>query len=521
MLLSSTPVLITAAIVAASVYLNRKRKWTYRLRGHHLPHGPRGWPIIGSLLDIPTCERPWTAYTEWAQQYGDMVFYKVLGTPMLMVSSADIALELMDRRSSIYSDRPITVIDEMTGWDFNMGNMRYGPRWRSVRRMFHQHFNQSVAPNYRDKQRKEIHAFLRRCLEQPAGKPLDPAHVRLTLATIIMDIVYGLEIKSMDDEYVKLAIESMEVFASSQMSGKYWVNFMPILKYVPAWVPGAEAVKFGKKWRPVVEEMVNRLFDEIKRQISNSTPIPSMTSELITDIPNDSDPDVRAEQEQHAKCAAAIAYAGGSDTTYSILQTFFCCMAMHPDIQKKAREELDLVVGPDRLPIYEDYESLPYIQAIFMECARWLPPAPISLPHRVTMDDYYGGYFIPEGTVVMANVWHIFRNAQEYPDPERFNPDRFMKDGCIDPKVRDPNTLGFGFGRRVCPGRHLAKDNAFMTIASVLHVFDVVPALDETGKQTDPTVGMTTGLISYPDKLNYTLRPHSQAAERLIRSTSA
>ncbi len=85
-----------------------------------------------------------------------------------------------------------------------------------------------------------------------------------------MDIVYGLEIKSMDNKYVKLAIESMEVFASSHMSGKYWVNFMPILKYVPAWVPGAEAVKFGKKWRPVVEEMVNRPFDEIKRQISNS-----------------------------------------------------------------------------------------------------------------------------------------------------------------------------------------------------------------------------------------------------------
>lgn len=131
--------------------------------------------------------------------------YEVLGTPILIISSADIAFELLDKRSSIYSDRPPTVIDEMqvpitpgpsnhrlvpmimypthdfcrTGWDFNMGNMRYGSRWRSVRRMFHQHFNQSVAPNYRDKQRKEIHAFLRRCLDQPSGKPLDPAHVRL------------------------------------------------------------------------------------------------------------------------------------------------------------------------------------------------------------------------------------------------------------------------------------------------------------------------------------------------------
>ena len=75
---------------------------------------------------------------------------------------------------------------------------------------------------------------------------------------------------------------------------------------------------------------------------------------------------------------------------------------MHPEIQKKAREELDSVVGPDMLPTYEDYESLPYIRAIFMECARWLPVVPISLPHRAIADDYYEGYFIPEGTVVMA-----------------------------------------------------------------------------------------------------------------------
>lgn len=77
-------------------------------------------------------------------------------------------------------------------------------------------------------------------------------------------------------------------------------------------------------------------------------------------------------------------------------------MAAHPELQKKAREELDLVVGPDRMPSYDDYDSLPYIRAIFMECARWLPVVPISLPHRSITDDYYEGYFIPEGTVVMA-----------------------------------------------------------------------------------------------------------------------
>ncbi|KAI0770749.1 cytochrome P450, partial [Irpex lacteus] len=89
----------------------------------------------------------------------------------------------------------------------------------------------------------------------------------------------------------------------------------------------------------------------------------------------------------------------------------------------QAQEELDLVVGLDRLPTYEDQEDLPYIQAIYLECVRWLPVVPLGIAHRLITDDYYNGYFIPEGTVIVP----MLRDPQDYPDPERFNPDRFMR----------------------------------------------------------------------------------------------
>jgi cytochrome P450 len=107
----------------------------------------------------------------------------------------------------------------------------------------------------------------------------------------------------------------------------------------------------------------------------------------------------------------------------------------------------------------------------------------------------------------------MLHDPREYSEPERFNPSRFMKDGRINPDVRDPDTVAFGFGRRyvdgfilersvlnsnssICPGRHFAKDNAFLTIASVLHVFDILPSLNEYGVPHDPTPKMTTGLLS-------------------------
>ncbi|KAI0092433.1 CyP450 monooxygenase [Irpex rosettiformis] len=523
MLTPSPLTLVLVAVVTAIVYVNYRRKWAYRLQGCRLPPGPRGWPILGSLLDLPNCERPWTIYRKWAQQYGDMIFLRVLNSRVILVSSAKIILELTEKRSAIYSDKPPLAIDDLTGWEFNLATMPYGNRWRSIRRMFHQYFNQTVTPNYRDKQTKEVYAFLRRCLEQPAGRPLDPLTIRLTLATIILDIVYGLQIESMDDEYIRMAIESMDAFSESRVSGRYWIDFMPFLRHIPSWVPGAAAVKLGARWHPVVEEMINKPFDAIKQQLDGvQTPFPSMALELITGLTREKEGDSTkiSEEEQHARDATGIAYAAGADTTYSLIQTFFCCMASYPELQKRAREELDEVVGPDRLPTYEDYDSLPYIHAIFMECARWIPVVPLSLPRRALVDDHYEGYFIPKGTLILANVWHILRDPQEYPDPDRFYPDRFMKDGALNSDVRDPNTVAFGFGRRICPGRHLAKDNAFLTMASVLHVFDIIPAVDEHGKQLDPTVQMTTGLLSYPDRLNYTVRARSEAAERLIHATA-
>lgn len=94
------------------------------------------------------------------------------------------------------------------------------------------------------------------------------------LAAVILDIVYGLRIERMDDEYIKLAVESMDVFSESRVTGRYWVDFIPFLRHIPPWVPGAAAVKFGAKWRPEVEEMVNKPFDSIKQQVQ----------EMVSDI---------------------------------------------------------------------------------------------------------------------------------------------------------------------------------------------------------------------------------------------
>jgi len=123
-------------------------------------------------------------------------------------------------------------------------------------------------------------------------------------------------------------------------------------------------------------------------------------------------------------------------------------MVLNPKAMKKAQEELDRVVGEGELPDFSHKDNLPYIDALVKEVLRWNPSLPITVPNRAMQDDVYRGYFIPKGATVIKNVWAIFRDPKVYPDPEAFNPDRFLKDGKIDPLVFNPEDRAFGTGRR-------------------------------------------------------------------------
>jgi cytochrome P450 len=80
-------------------------------------------------------------------------------------------------------------------------------------------------------------------------------------------------------------------------------------------------------------------------------------------------------------------------------------MTAFPEVQRKAQEEIDRVIGGDRLPTSSDRPNLPYIEATVKEVLRWHPVAPMALPHTSTADDEFEGYFIPKGSMLFANVW--------------------------------------------------------------------------------------------------------------------
>ena len=170
-------------------------------------------------------------------------------------------------------------------------------------------------------------------------------------------------------------------------------------------------------------------------------------------------------------------------------------MVLNPGVMKKAQEELDRVIGKDRLPSFSDKDDLPYIDALLKELLRWNPPLPFSFPSRITLDDEYQGYFIPAGATVIQNIWAVFRDPNIYPEPEAFNPDRFLKDGKLNPLVFDPEVRVFGAGRRICPGRHFALRTVYLVVSCVLSVFDIAPPLNDDGSPQVPKAEFNSVMI--------------------------
>ncbi|THH01737.1 hypothetical protein EW026_g988 [Hermanssonia centrifuga] len=313
-----------------------------------------------------------------------------------------------------------------------------------------------------------------------------------------MGVAYGIKVSGMDNEYVQITHMAMSSLTLTKRPGIFWVDYFPFLRHVPAWVPGATGRKLSNFAKPLVYAMRDRPYAAVKSDYLNGTAEPSIARMMMEalDAGYSDNMDLYSEQEQIKKDALGVAYAGGFETSSSATLVFFLAMAMYPDVQKKAQAELDRVIGEGRLPSFEDYQSLPYIQAVILEILRWMPVVPMGVVHRVMVEDEYKGYRIPKGALMIPNVWAMAHDPKDYPCPEQFNPERFITDGTLDTNVRDPSTIAFGFGRRVCPGRHLAKDTLFLTIASTLYVYDIEAALDEERKPYALRAEQTTAFLS-------------------------
>lgn len=482
-------------------------------RSLKMPPGPLPIPIFGNKWALPL-RKPWYKLKQWTDEYGSIVTIWTGRRPTIVIGDPKVACDLLDRRSAKYSSRPrFVVMGELFTNNDALLTMPYGERWRATKKIFHLGLCKKACDSYKLIQEAESRRLARDLLGDPSrfGK-----HLERYTASVMFCVAYGRRVDTLDDPLVEKVYERMGYMATLNVPGAFWAESYPILKLVPDCI--APWKREVKRRGAEGTKLLLDLAKAVKHQIDETEAPASFTKALWEK--HMEQPGSMTERE--IAYATGSLFGAGSDTTASTLQSFILAMTCFPHVAKKAQEELDRVVPKGRSPTWEDMPNLPYCNAVIKETLRWRPVAVMGgTPHATTQDDYYNGLFIPKGTTVMGNLWAIHHNKKYFNDSHNFIPERYL-DEAQSGLEKYPNRDGhsaFGWGRRICPGKLLAENSLFITIARVLWAFNISKAKDESGVEITPNIfDYTDGFNSKPQPFLCDIQVRSPVIEEIINS---
>ncbi|KAG8688170.1 hypothetical protein FRC09_013074, partial [Ceratobasidium sp. 395] len=508
---SPLPIVALAGGVFSLVFYS----WYRSRHSVPLPPGPKGNLILGNALEVRDASAFWLKFAEYTNQYGPIVTIRLLQMYHIVVSDPRIVSELFEKRAANYSDRPLRYMVNLLGWDKDIIIfLSYGPKLKYYRTLLQRALNNRVAPDYVPLQKQEVRKFMRRLADNPAGFM---ENVHFMSASIAVRMAYGHKVESPDDRFVQNAEEVMGAFSDALRPGKWVVDIFPPLRYVPAWFPFATFRRQIATWQRLGYSYRDEPFEFVEKQMADGVAEDSFTSKLLQ--PEDGKP-VDDETKEHIKHLAASLYGAGSDTTVSVIQSFFLAMALYPDVQAKAQAEIAAYLkqrltddpSSSRFLMPEDRSGLPYTSALVRELLRWHPVANI-IPHQSGGEDDNNvisegkTYRIPANTLVIVNSWQMLHNPDVYFEPERFMPERYL----VANPPPDPESYAFGFGRRICPGIHVAQQSMCNTLAN----FNTTKAKDENGLEVTPEERYTNDIISHPLPFLCCIAPREDCKEWL------
>ncbi|KAF9267727.1 cytochrome P450 [Marasmius fiardii PR-910] len=475
-------------------------------REPYLPPGPPTSRILGNLGVFPTLW-PWFKYTEWTAEYGEIYSLKIGPSTIVVISGIEAFKELMEKRSAATNERPRSYMADMVQSGMSLAFTQDLNKWRLLRKVAHVILSPQAIENHILIQRAEATQVLHDFLKAPEGFY---THLRRYASSVIMSVVYGKRSPRYDSPDTKAFFDVHRLWTYALEPWAHPpIDILPVLNYIPerwaSWKRLAKAVRRGQR------RLYFTLVDECEKRMSRGEENGCYMEEVL------------ARQEEFQLTREMIGYLGGvlleggSETTAAVLQSLVLFLTTFPDVQRKAQEEIDAVIGHDRSPSLDDISDLPYIQALIKETHRFRPVTPLLIPHALSTAEEYRGYIIPKDTTILVNMYGIFHNPDYFEDPESFNPDRFLGNESGTKLGANVSDLVFGCGRRICPGMDLANNSLVLNTMNLLWAFDFCPPKDSEGKtlHVDPHE-YEKGLVVGPRPFGCLITPRNDRVVEII-----
>nr|BBD34755.1 putative cytochrome P450 [Eschscholzia californica subsp. californica] len=513
-------------------------------RKNEAPEVEGGWPIIGHLHHFMGGKNKLlhVAFGAWADKYGPVYTLRMGLNKVLVVNSAEVAKECSTTNDMLFMARPYRVASEIMGYGYAMFPIApYGPFYLKMRKMVTQELLSnsrvdSLKHVWGSEIKNAIQELHNKVSSTKGGGPISMDMKgwvsNLTFRTAMKVICGGVGVDGgggggggggATSPATSIGEHNYDEVGSFQKALKEFFvllgeirisDVIPFLGWLDMRTGYVEKMKDNGNF---LDNLMEEMLEEHKRKRRSLSEEEEKDGCYVEQdfmdvmISKLNDPKLLSYYDSDTinKSTCLTLILSGSETTMVSIVWALALLVSHPDVLKKAQDELDTHVGRERQVDESDIKDLVYLQAVVKEALRLFPPAPLSTPRVATEDCVVSGYHVPAGTQLFVNTWKIQRNPEVWPEPSEFRPERFFtthKD--FDVRGLHYDLHPFGSGRRACPGAGFALQVVHLTLASLLHGFEIKNPSDEPIDMTEsPGV---TNLKATPLKVLLTPRLFSK-----------
>ncbi|XP_023535445.1 cytochrome P450 CYP82D47-like [Cucurbita pepo subsp. pepo] len=466
----------------ALLRITSRRSAAHRTNKRLPPEAAGRLPVIGHLHKLSATEPTHITLAKMADAYGPIFTLKLGMNTVLVVSSWEIARECFTTNDTIFASRSKGLASELLGYNYTLLSVTpYGPYWRHVRKIAtHELLANQRLEQLQHIRMSEVRSSIKKLYELNKGSG---GKVRVEMGTwfgdvslnTILRMVVGKRLSSVlegsgAEQYKEASRDVFELFGAFVPSDSF-----PFL----SWLDLGGYKKAMNKTAKVLDQMLTKWIEEHREKNKNLGEGGVETEEQdFMDVMLSAVSDqgglggFDADTVTKATCFAMV--LGAYDTTMITMTWALSLLLNNQQALNKAQLELDEKVGTSRRVKESDVKNLPYLQAILKETLRLYPAAPLLIPHESVEDCIVSGYHIPAGTRLLVNVQKLQKNPLVWEDPCEFRPERFLtSDTKFDMRGQNMQLMPFGSGRRMCPGISFALQLMHLTLASLLHEFEI------------------------------------------------
>ncbi|KAM8804736.1 cytochrome P450 1A5-like [Eudromia elegans] len=472
-ILSATEILIAAAVFCLVFLLVKAFKQQPVPKGLKRPPGPRGLPILGSVLQLK--KDPHLALTKLSRQYGDVMEIRIGTRPVLVLSGLDTIKQALVKQGEDFMGRPdLHSFRYVTDGQSLTFSSETGEVWKARRKLAQnalKTFSLTLSPTsssislLEEHVSKEAEYLVTKLLQvMEEQKSFDPyRYVVVSVANVICAICFGRRYDHNDQELLSI-VNASDQFVDVAASGNP-ADFIPILQYLPS--RAMDLFKdFNQRFIRFQQKIVKEHYETFdKNNIRDVTD--SLIDQCLEEKTEENIP-----KEKIVNLVNDL-FGAGFDTVTTAISWSLMYLVTYPDIQKRIQEELDQTIGQERRPRLSDRSLLPYTEAFILEMFRHSSFLPFTIPHCTTKDTVLNGYYVPKDRCVFVNQWQVNHDEKLWKDPMAFNPERFLSaEGTEVNKLEAEKVVVFGLGKRRCIGETIARWQVFLFLSTLLQRLD-------------------------------------------------